>query len=80
MDIHLNELETQRTEDLRWALHSSDVQTHAGKLVAVYKKRVLGIGVDREALVAQAAAMAQCREQEIVVVVVPSADLAELPK
>ena len=78
--IQLNELEKQRVEDLHWARHSSEVQQHGGKLVAVHNKRVLGAGLDRKALVAQAAAMAKCRPDEIVVVVVRAADLAEIPR
>ena len=78
--IQLNELEKQRVEDLRWALRSDEVRQYAGKLVAVHKKRVLGAGIDREALVAQAIVAASCRAEEVVVVVVPSADFAEIPK
>ena len=78
--LQLNELEKQRAEDLRWALRSNEVRQHAGKLVAVHKKRVVGFGVDREVLITQAAAAAPCRRQDIVVVVVPSADLTDTPK
>jgi hypothetical protein len=75
--VQLNETEKQLSDDLRWALRSSEVRQHAGKLVAVHKKRVVGIGVNRDALVTQAAEAAQCRAQDVVVVVVPTANLAE---
>ncbi|MBI2805804.1 MAG: hypothetical protein HYX68_12565 [Planctomycetes bacterium] len=78
--IQLNDLEKQRAEDLRWALHSGEVQQHAGKLVAVRRKRVLGYGVDRESLIAETANTERCPAHDIVVVVVPGQDMAETPK
>jgi hypothetical protein len=78
--MQLNELEKQRADDLRWALRSIEVRQHAGQLVAVYKKRILGFGIDREALIAQASAKAQCPPQDVVIIVVPDSDLAELPR
>jgi hypothetical protein len=77
--LQLNDLERQLSNDLQWALLSPDVRKHAGKLVAVYKKCVVGVGTDRNSLVAQAAEQAQCRSQDIVVLAVPAADLSELP-
>ena len=78
--VHLSEREKQRAQDLRWAMRSSEVRQHAGKLVAVHRERVVGFGVAREKLIAEAADAAQCLAQDIVVVVVPGKDLAEVPK
>jgi hypothetical protein len=75
----LNEKEKQLSDDLRWALRAPEVGQYAGKFVAVYKRRVVGVGADRGALVAEAAETAQCRGQDLVVVIVPEADLAETP-
>ncbi len=81
MQVHqLNELEKQLSGDLQWALRAPEVRQYAGKLVAVHQKRVVGVGVNRDALVAEAAEKAQCPRQNVVVLVVPSADLSELPR
>ena len=77
--LQLNEIEQQMSDDLRWALRAPEVRRYPGKLVAIHKKRIVGIGAERDALVAQAAETAQCCWQEVVVLVVPGADLAELP-
>jgi hypothetical protein len=78
--LQLNENEQQMFDDLRWAMRSPEVQQHAGMLVAVFKKRVVGVGANRDALVAQAAETAQCRCQDIVVLTVPGTDFAETPR
>ena len=78
--LQLNEIEQQQRDDLRWATQAPDVQQYAGQFVAVYKKRVVGVGANRELLVAQAAEKAQCPWQDVVVVVVPSADFSEVPR
>jgi len=78
--LQLNDLERQSADDLRWALRAPAVLQHAGKLVAVHKKRVVGVGMDREALLAEASEKAHCPWQDLVVVVVPAADLTELPR
>lgn len=77
--LQLNENEQQLSDDLRWALRAPEVRQHPGKLVAVYKKRVVGVGADRDALVAQAAETAQCRCQDIVVLTVPGTAITETP-
>jgi len=78
--IQLNHNEQQATDDLRWALRAPEVRQHAGKLVAVHKRCVVGIGTDRDELVVEASAKARCPWQDVVVVVVPTADLSELPR
>ncbi len=78
--LQLNELERQSADDLRWALRAPEVEQHAGKLVAVHKKRVVGVGMDRDSLLAEASANARCPWQDIVVVVVSAAVLTELPR
>jgi hypothetical protein len=78
--VHLNDNEQQAADDLRWALGAPEVRQHAGKLVAVHKRCVVGIGTDRDELVAAASAKARCPWQDVVVVVVPAADLSELPR
>lgn len=76
----LNETEQRMSDDLDWALTAPEVQQHHGKFVAVYKKRVVGVGTDRMALVQQAAQEEQCHWGEIAVVVVPSLDIWEVPE
>jgi hypothetical protein len=71
----LNEAEGQMSEDLQWALTAPEVQQHHGKLVAVYKRRVVGVGTDRMALALQAAQEEQCHWGDIAVVAVPSEDV-----
>ncbi|HUY31639.1 MAG TPA: hypothetical protein VMV69_02590 [Pirellulales bacterium] len=77
--LKLNDLERQMSDDLRWASRAPEVREHAGKLVAVYNKRVVGVGTDRDTLTAQAAQQAQCSSQDLVVLAVPVADLTEIP-
>jgi Family of unknown function (DUF5678) len=78
--LQLNELEQQMADDLHWASRAAEVRQHAGKLVAIHKKRVVGVGSDRDALVAQAAEKAKCGWHEIVVFVVPGTGLSETPR
>lgn len=75
--FQLNEIERQMADDMQWALTAPEVQQHHGKLVAVYKKRIVGVGLDRMALVQQAAQREQCHWGDIAVVVVPSRDAWE---
>lgn len=75
----LNAIERQMAEDVQWALTAPEVQQHHGKLVAVYQKRVVGVGTDRKALVEQAAEREQCHWGDIAVVVVPSRETWEIP-
>ena len=53
--LQLNEIEQQLADDLCWALRAPEVRQHPGKFVAIHKRRVVGVGSDRTALVAQAA-------------------------
>ena len=77
--LRLYDIEQQQLDDLRWAASSHEMRQYAGQLVAVHKKRVVGVGADRKALVTQAAEKAQCPCQDLVVVVVPGADFSEVP-
>ena len=76
---NLNEIEQQMSDDLQWALTAPEVQQHHGKLVAVYKKRVVGVGTVRMALVQQAAEREQCHWGDIAVVAVPGREAWEIP-
>ncbi len=78
--LKLNQLEQQAADDLKWALRAPEVRQHTGKLVAVHQRCVVGVGTDRNSLLAEASEKAQCPWQDLVVVVVPAADLAELPR
>jgi hypothetical protein len=78
--LKLNEIEQRMSDDLQWALTAPEVQQHPGKLVAVYKKHVVGVGTDRMALVRQVAQHEQCHWGDIAVVVVPSREVWEVPQ
>ena len=78
--FQLNEIEQQMSADLERALQAPEVRQHAGKLVAVYQKRVVAVGTERDALVAQAAEKENCPWEDLVVVVVPGPDLTEIPR
>jgi len=76
------EIEQRLAEDLDWAEHTPEVQQnpeHFGKLVAVYNKRILAVGRDRQAVMTQAARQAGVPEEQLVVVLVPRPDLGEIP-
>jgi hypothetical protein len=75
--LELNELEKRMSDDLQWALTAPEVQQHHGKLVGVYKKRVVGVGTDRMAMVRKAAQQEQCHWGDIAVVVVPGQEVWE---
>jgi hypothetical protein len=83
MELHeITELEQRRIDDFDWARHSPEVQQnpdHFGKLVVVHNKRVLAAGRDRQAIVAQAAQRAAVPGDHLVVVLVPSPDMWEIP-
>lgn len=80
MDLYeLNDVEQRMSDDLQWALTAPEVQRHHGQLVAVYNKRVVGVGTDRMALVRQAAQQEQCHWGDIAVVVVPGQEAWETP-
>jgi hypothetical protein len=74
----LNEVEQQMSEDFRWAHTSPDVQQHKGMYVAVYKKRVVGVGRDALVLAEQAAEKEQCHWADIAIIAVPE-PLDEIP-
>ena len=71
----LNEKEQQMADDVHWAMSAPEVQQHHGKLVAIYKKRVVGVGTDRMAMVQQVARQEQCHWGDIAIVAVPSLDV-----
>jgi hypothetical protein len=78
----MTELEQRKTEDFQWALHSPEVQENPeyfGKLVVVYNKRVLAAGLDRQALVEEAAKAAGVPWRHLVVMVVPDPEVWEIP-
>jgi hypothetical protein len=78
----LTEHEQRMNEDFAWAESAIEVQQnpeHYGKLVAVYEKRVVGFGRDRQALIAQAARELGVAGQDIVVVLVTRPGLWEIP-
>lgn len=78
----LTEYEQRMSADFLWAKSAAEVQQnpeHFGKLVAVYDKRVVGSGRDRQALVEQAAQKIGVPGQHIVVVLVPRPGLWEIP-
>ncbi|HZW30457.1 MAG TPA: hypothetical protein VFF52_07080 [Isosphaeraceae bacterium] len=78
----LTEVEQRRIDDFQWAENSPEVQQnpeHFGKLVVVYDKRVLAVGRDRPAIVAQAAQRAGVPGEELVVVLVPDPNMWEIP-
>jgi hypothetical protein len=78
----MTELEQRMTEDLDWAESAPEVQQnpdHFGKLVVVYNKHILGAGTDSQSLVEQAAREVGVPWQHLVVLLVPSPDLWEIP-
>jgi phosphatidate phosphatase APP1 len=76
----LNEIEQQMSDDLQWGLTAPEVQQHPGQLVAVYIRRVVGVGTERMALVRQAAQEEQCHWGDIAVIAVPSQEAWETPR
>jgi hypothetical protein len=78
--LQLSDIEKQLSDDLQWALRAPEVRQHAGKFVAIYQKCIVGVGTNRDALVAEAAEKAHCPQQHVVVMTVPSEDLSELPR
>lgn len=78
----MSELDRRMSADFVWAEDAAEVQQnpeHFGKLVAVYNKRVVGFGRDRQALIAQAAKEIGVDGQDIVVVLVTRPGLWEIP-
>jgi hypothetical protein len=78
----MTEHEQRMSEDFAWAESAAEVQQnpeHFGKLVAVYNKRVVGVGRDRQALVDRAAKENGISGHHLVVVLVPRPGLWEAP-
>jgi hypothetical protein len=76
-------LELRMADDFEWAQSAPEVQhnpEHFGKLVVVYKHRVVAVGRDREALLAQAAHDVAIPGQHLVVVLVPRPGVWEIPQ
>ena len=76
------ELEQRMTEDFDWAEHAPEVQhnpEHFGKFVVMHNQCILAVGQDRQALVEQAAKEIGVPWQHLVVIIVPSPDLWEIP-
>jgi hypothetical protein len=76
------EVEQGMIDDFEWAETAPEVQQdpeHWGKLVVVSNKRVLAVGRDRQAIVAEAAERAGVPGEQLVVVLVPSPELWEIP-
>ena len=76
----MTSIELQQDEDLEWAATAPEVRQHVGKFVVIHKQRVVAVGTDRRSLVEQAAEQEQCPWWELVVEIVPGADLWETPK
>lgn len=78
----MDAIEQQMAADLEWARTAPDVQKHVGKMVVVHKKRVVAItenSADRETIVQQTAKAERCPPGRLVVVIVPSKSLREIP-
>jgi len=78
----MTELDHRMTADHDWAEHAPEVQQnpyHYGKFVVVYNQRILAAGTDRQSLVEQAAEQVGVPWQHLVVTIVPSPDLLEIP-
>jgi hypothetical protein len=78
----MSELEQRMTEDSNWAQHAPEVQEnpdHFGKFVVVHDKRILAVGLDRMALVQQAAEEVGVPWQHLVAVIVPDPNMWEIP-
>jgi hypothetical protein len=80
LELHqLSELEQQMSDDLHWAWAAPEVQQHAGRYVAIHKKRVVGVGLDARALAEQAAEKEGCHWGHIVITAVPEPLLETSP-
>jgi len=60
-------------------MRAPEVQQHTGMFVAVYNKCVVAAGTDQDAVLIQGAEKAQCPQEHLAVIIVPSADLFEIP-
>ncbi len=70
---HLSEEEQRKREDYEWALRSAEVQRkYAGKIVVVFRKKILGAGSTYRAAWAAARRRRHCPEKrEVAMPVVP---------
>jgi hypothetical protein len=78
----MTELEQRMTDDFDWAQRAPEVQEnpeHFGKLVVVHNKRIVAVGRDRPALVQLAAKEVGVPWQHLVVVLVASPEMWEIP-
>jgi hypothetical protein len=75
----MTDVEQRMLDDLDWAEKDPEVQQHHGKFVVVYQKRILAVGTDRMALVQHAAEQVGVPWQHLLVVVVPSPEMCEIP-
>jgi hypothetical protein len=79
----MTETEQRMAEDFAWALQAPEVKQnpeHFGKLVVVHEKRVLAVGREGQAPLAQAANNANISPEQLVVVLVPRPGLWETPR
>jgi hypothetical protein len=80
--VSATELDQQIADDFSWAQTAAEVQQnpeHFGKLVAVYQRRVLAVGRDRQLLAEQAARAAPVPGDQVVIVLVARPGLWEIP-
>ncbi len=78
----MTELEQRMSDDFDWAQHAPEVQQnplHYGQFVVVHKKHVVAVGKDRQVVVEQAAKEAGVPWQQLVVMIVPSPEMWEIP-
>ncbi len=70
---YLTEAEQRKNEDYEWALHDAAVRArYAGKIVVVYRKKILGAGKTYQAAWAAAQRRRDCpAKQEVAMPVVP---------
>jgi len=65
---YLTEEEQRKNEDYEWALHDPQVQKkYAGKIVVVYRKKILGVGKTYAAAWAAAQRRKDCPPKPLVV-------------
>jgi hypothetical protein len=70
--LQLDEAEQQLRQDYEWVLHDTAIQRQqAGKVVAVHKKRIWGVGESHSAALAEALKRPDCpSRQELALVYV----------
>ena len=75
----LQSVESRMADDLDWAATAAEVQRHVGKLVIVYNQKVLAVGTDRDKAIAEASQKVTCPKEHLVVEVVSTHSLEEIP-